>query len=62
MSVNAQIYVPAASPSTPSGGKKARYPGDSLLYPVGISAGTHRMGGWVGAYRAGMKAAEKRKF
>jgi hypothetical protein len=60
--VNAQIYVPAASPSTPSGGMKARYPGDSLFYPVGISAATHRIGGWVGGSRAGMDAAEKRKF
>jgi hypothetical protein len=62
MSANIQIYGPAASPSTPSGGKKAGYPGDSLLYPVGISAGTHRIGGWVGGSRAGMDAMEKRKL
>jgi len=33
-----------------------------LLYPVGISAGTHRIGGWVGGSRAGMDVAEKRRF
>ena len=55
MSVNAQIHGPAASLS-------ARYPGHSLLYPVGISAGTCRIGGWVGGSRAGTDVAVKRKF
>jgi len=66
MSVNGQIHVPVASPSTPSGGKKTRYPGGQLmsrlLYPVAISGGTHRVVGWVGGYRAGMDVAVKRRF
>jgi hypothetical protein len=33
-----------------------------MFYPVDISTGTHRIGGWMGDSTEGMDAAEKRKF